>query len=339
MSTLPPDLTFACELEAKSLQALFANPQVIDFLQASHSAVSLGILDLSDLRANVVKQLNEIGVPVIAWLLLPKDQGYWFNLDNHPQAVARYEQFRAWSQTHNLQWARIGLDIEPDIQSVQMLGVNRLAGLRRLVRHALNTSRLHSGLRAYHRLIQRIHADGYLVEAYQFPFIVDDRLSKADLLQRLTGIVNLPEVDREVLMLYSSFLRPWGQGVLWSYAPQAQGIGIGSTGGGVELEGSMKVAPLNWAELETDLLLARRHSDHLFIFSLEGCVQQNFLDQINKLDWQKPVQVPYSTAQTAEGLRKVMQRGLWLSGRPAWLLFGLALLISAITYLSRKLRQ
>src|SRR5512133_1979337 len=137
MNTLPPDLTFACELEAKSLQTLFANPQVIDFLQASHSAVSLGILDLSDLRAEVVKQLNEAGIPVIAWLLLPKDQGYWFNLDNHPQAAARYEQFRAWSQAHTLQWARIGLDIEPDIQSVQMLGVNRLAGLRRLVRHAL----------------------------------------------------------------------------------------------------------------------------------------------------------------------------------------------------------
>jgi len=47
MTDLFPDLTFACELEPQSLQGLFANPEVIPFLQATRSSVSIGILDLS----------------------------------------------------------------------------------------------------------------------------------------------------------------------------------------------------------------------------------------------------------------------------------------------------
>src|SRR3712207_8982240 len=45
-------------------------------------------------RAAVVRQLNTYGIPTIAWLLLPHDQGYWFNLGNYPQAIARYHAFR-----------------------------------------------------------------------------------------------------------------------------------------------------------------------------------------------------------------------------------------------------
>ena len=50
----------------------------------------------------------------------------------------------------------------------------------------------------------------------------------------MAGLVDI-EVDREVWMLYTSFVRPNGAGVLASYAPEAQSVGLGSTGGGVEL--------------------------------------------------------------------------------------------------------
>src|SRR5690349_3965161 len=125
MSGIFPDLTLACELESQPLQELFARPEVIDFLQATHSTVSLGILDLSEQRAAVVKYLNQSEVPVTAWLLLPKDQGYWFNLDNYPQALARYESFKRWSDEHGLQWARIGLDIEPDLREMKTITAHR----------------------------------------------------------------------------------------------------------------------------------------------------------------------------------------------------------------------
>ncbi len=339
MNDSTPVLTFACELEAQPLQELFANPEVIEFLQATRSTVSLGILDLSKERAAVVRRLNEAGVPVTAWLLLPKDQGYWFNLDNYPQAAARYGQFKSWSQGNGLRWARIGLDIEPDIRAMQMLSARRLAGLQRFLGSVLNTPRLVQGTRAYHNLVRQIHADGSSVETYQFPFIVDERQAGSSMMQRLAGLVDLPEADREILILYSSYTRPWGQGILWSYGAQAQGIGVGITGGGVQLEGMLDVRPLNWPELQTDLLLARKRCDTIFIFSLEGCVRQNFLPSLREFDWQQPVQIPYDAAQHVENIRGLFRRGLWLAARPAWVLFGLALMVSAVTLLTRRGRD
>ncbi len=336
MNNVSPVLTFACELEAQPLHELFANPEVIEFLQATGSTISLGILDLSKERAAVVRRLNEAGVPVTAWLLLPKDQGYWFNLDNYPQAAARYGQFKNWSQENGLRWARIGLDIEPDIRAMQMLAARRLAGLQRFLPSLLNTPRLVQGTRAYHNLVRQIHADGSSVETYQFPFIVDERQARSSMMQRLAGLVDLPEADCEILMLYSSFMRPWGQGVLWSYGAQAQGIGVGSTGGGVQLEGTLDVRPLNWPELQTDLLLARKHSENIFIFSLEGCAQQGILPLLRDFDWSQPVTIPYDAARRAENIRSLFRRGLWLTGRPAWLLFGLALVVSAVTLVTRR---
>lgn len=336
MSVTPPNLTFACELEAQELQALFDRPEVIPFLQAVHATVSLGILDLSETRANVVRQLTAAGIPVTAWLLLPKEQGYWFNLDNYLQATARYEHFYAWSLENGLRWARIGLDIEPDIRSIQDLSMNRLFALIGFLRRAFDNVRLLLGQRAYHKLVEQIHAHGYEVETYQFPLIIDERIMQSSMLQRLTGLVDLPEVDHEVLMLYSSFMRPWGQGMLWSYAPFARGVGVGSTGGGVELKGALATQPLNWAELETDLIMARRHTENIFIFSLEGCVAQNFLPLLQRMDWQAEGKLPALYASRVDTYRKLARRFFWLASRPAWLLFLLALGISALTWLLRK---
>ncbi len=339
MPSAPPRLTYFCELEAKPLEELFSKPGLIEFLQVTQAGVSLGILDLSDQRAEVVRCLNKAGVSVTAWLLLPKDQGYWFNLDNAPQAKLHYRLFQEWTQAQGLKWARIGLDIEPDIRVMQTLTSNRWAQLQRALSNLFDIPRLRDGTRAYHALVKQIHTDGYVIESYQFPFIVDERFARSSLLQRIGGLVDLPEVDREVLMLYSSFTRPWGQGILWSYAAQAQGIGVGSTGGGVDQEAGLKIPPLNWAELQTDLLLAHRHSEWIYVFSLEGCVRENFLPLLRDFNWQQSVQIPYAVTQRVQNLRKPLQRILWVSARPAWLLFGMALVTSALTLLIRGRRK
>ena len=46
------------------------------FLAAEGCAVSMGLLDLSPRRAAVVRRLNQSGIPLIAWQLLPRDEGY-----------------------------------------------------------------------------------------------------------------------------------------------------------------------------------------------------------------------------------------------------------------------
>ena len=59
------------------------------------------------------------------------------------------------------------------------------------------------------------------------------------------GVVDV-SADREILMLYSSFLGKLGAGALWSYARDAQAAGIGSTGGGVETGPALPT--LGWDE-------------------------------------------------------------------------------------------
>jgi len=235
-----PVLTFACELPADRLVDLFSDGTVTDQLVALEAKVSLGILDLSPERASVVQRLNEAGVPVVAWLLLPKSQGYWFNADNGSKAVVRYAAFQQWTAQHGLVWDGIGVDIEPDIQVMESLVSGNVAEvLPRLLRNAFDRARVARAQAIYTTLITQMGIDGYRVESYQFPFIVDERLAGSRLLQRLLGIVDVPS-DREVLMVYTSFMRSAGPGLLWSYGRDAQafggGIAVGSTGGGVEID-------------------------------------------------------------------------------------------------------
>jgi hypothetical protein len=311
----PPRLTFFCELRAEPLQALFADPAVLGHLTALGASVSLGLLDLGAERAAVVRRLHEAGIPVIAWQLLPAEQGYWFNLDNAPQATARYAAFREWTAAHGLQWDGVGLDIEPDLHELQQLLSKRWRQVLTLLRRLRRGEQLRRARGVYGALIARIRADGYRVDTYQLPLIVDERQARSTLLQRLLGIVEL-SADREVLMLYSSFVRPHGELVLGSYGPQARSIGIGSTGGGVELPGLIEVPPLTWDELSRDLRLARRWSSDVHVFSLEGCVRQGFLPRLRAFDWAAPVEAPRKTqARRMELMRRAARGVMRLSAR------------------------
>jgi hypothetical protein len=194
-------LTFACELPAEQLTALFAGETVIDLLLRLKARVSLGLLDLSQERAEVVRRLTAAGVPVVAWLLLPESDGYWCNARNGPSAVARYAEFRVWSAAESLTWDGIGLDIEPHIALMEQLMKGEVhKAAPRLVRDFFDTERLLRGHAIYTTLVTQMHLDGHQVESYQFPFILDERRAKATLLQRLFGLVDI-EVDREILML------------------------------------------------------------------------------------------------------------------------------------------
>src|SRR5262249_38868348 len=127
--TSPPGtrrLTFFCELDAPELGALLADGTVITQLASLGTQVSLGLCDLSAARAVAVQRLNAAGIPLIAWQLLPAEQGYWYNLSNPHHAAARYAAFQAWTHEHGLHWAAVGIDIEPDIREVARFFANPL---------------------------------------------------------------------------------------------------------------------------------------------------------------------------------------------------------------------
>jgi hypothetical protein len=98
-------------------------------------------------------------------------------------------------------------------------------------------------------LVARIRADGWQAENCQFPLIADERRAGSDLLQRLAGLAEVT-TDREVWMLYSSFLRSAGPGMICSYGPQAGAIAVAGTGGGPGIPGQPQVPSPGWDELD-----------------------------------------------------------------------------------------
>lgn len=321
------EITFFCELRAQELKKLFEDRFVFDDLKTLNAGLSLGILDLSPERANVVRKLNRMGIPVTAWLLLPEEQGYWFNLGNYLEATERYQEFRTWSAENQLEWAAVGLDIEADINEMKGLTDDRGTIVQKAFKRLRDTKGYRLAKKNYEALVAQIHADGYLVESYHFPLIMDDRESGSTVLQRVAGLVDVA-VDREVLMLYSSFFRPHGQSILWSYAQKAQAIGIGNTGGGVQTGGLENVPYLTWEEFATDLRLARRSGKPIYVFSLEGCVQQGYLPRLVTFDWQAEVDLP-ATALVSAG-RSGLRGLLWMLERPVVVLAGVAGVIGTL---------
>lgn len=328
-----PRLTFYCELGGESLTTLFDRSDIIEGLRSMQASLSLGLLDLSSERAEVVQRLNQAGIPVIAWLLLPEQDGYWCNLKNAPQALSRYQQIRIWTQENGLIWDGIGIDIEPDIHEMEQLAQARLRLGWKLVKRLFGRQSLSAARNRYEELVEQIHADGYRVDAYQLPIIVDERNARSKILQRSLCLVDLP-ADREVLMLYTSFLRPHGPGFLWSYGPQAQSIGVGSTGGGVELS-VLDRQPLTWNELARDLRQAWVFSNDIHVFSLEGCVRQGYFERLISFEWDKPIIEPVDQAEKVDAWRAALQSVLWLGARPVTIILS----ISAAILMAKKIRN
>lgn len=311
----PVKLTFFCELEGEELETLFADPSVIAHLRELRARLALGILDFSIQRSEVVRRLNESGIPVIAWQLLPKDQGYWYNMCNAPLAVNRYGAFCAWTAEQGLQWAAIGVDIEPDIAEIHQLLTHKLRLVRTLMQRGCSRSRLYDARTAYYALVARMQSDGYAVESYEFPFIVDELKAGSTLLRRILGVTDVP-ANLSVLMLYTSFFRPYGAAVLESYARDADAVGIGLTGGGVDLGDFSQQAALSWDEFSRDLCLARQWTRNIHIFSLEGCVRRGFLEKLERFDWEQPAPPPQPWRRLVELGRRALQAGLWVTAHP-----------------------
>ena len=325
-----PVLTFFCELPETELINLFADSTVIDTLSQLNACVSMGLMDLSDGRAEIIRRLNDASIPVTAWLLLPEADGYWFNVNNAHEAVAFYHAFHDWSETNGLLIGAVGLDIEPDRREIEQIRDNAEAGIQLLWKKLTDASVINMAQALYEDLVDDIHADGYITESYHLPVIVDEREMQSTLLARLGGLLDV-KVEREVLMLYSSFF-PNGVGMLQNYGSDAQYIAVGSTGGGVDI-GDLHRLTLDWEALARDLRLAAQHTDRIYIFSLEGCVEQGFLSQLIDFDWNVTVTVPTEQIEAVEQFRGVMKAILWASKYPLQILAAIVVLMLMLLWI------
>ncbi|MCU0490035.1 MAG: hypothetical protein MUD01_00400 [Chloroflexaceae bacterium] len=303
-----PRLIFFTEPDGAALHQLINDQGLFRALAESGHGIALAIPDFTDGRAELVRQLKARSIYVVAWLLLPPGEGLWLNLQNYPQVVARYRAFRDWVRQQHLTLDAIGLDVEPPASEVSHI---QQWGLRDVVRRAwlARENVLYPAARAtYVELIAEMHHDGYEVHTYQLPLLADDRRVGTTLIQRALDIVDLP-ADVEVLMCYSSLPverlgNDLGGALIASYGPNADAIGIGSMGGGDTLEDTDEaLPPLDWEACERDLLLAARHTDTIYIFSLEGCMERGLLPRLAAFDWDREAAVPFSRRALVGTLR------------------------------------
>ncbi len=311
-TTNEPQLTFFVELCEEDLDYLFDREEVLDFLAQGGHRIAMGMLDLGARRAETVRRLEARGIAVTAWLLLGREDGYWPNADNYPAVSRCYEVVRAWARRENLRLWRVGLDIEaPRAATDRMLRKPTTTALE-LLAGRRPTSRIEQAEQQYAELVARIQRDGRSVESYQFPVLIDERRCDSFLTRRTLGLVDVA-VDAEVFMLYRSY---FGHAGALSYFSQAPAIAVGVTGCCINADAPEIEPKIGWDELHQDMLAAARFSPHIYVFSLEGCVDQDMLQQLEAIDWsEEPRPVSAEDAERVERQRAWLQ---WILPQP-WL--------------------
>lgn len=323
-----PQLMFACcDQGAGQMQSLFADPRVIADLKELHAGLAVAIPDFSPERAEFVRRLNQAGIPAIAWLLLPKEQGVYFNVENAPAAATYFAAFDAWSRSQGLRWDGVGLDLEPNFSELAALKGHGWQLITTLLWRAVDGRRMLRARQEYSALISNIRSRGYFVQTYQLPYLPVERKAHSSLPDRLLGTVDV-RGDQEVLMLYTSYARPLGAAIIWTLGTDAQAISIGITAG----DPGANPAPLNWSEFSRDLIVAGHFSHLIGVYDLEGCVVHGFLPRLKTMDWSQSVTIPADAIRRADRRRRMLELILWISSHLLFLVVVLLLAIVSIAW-------
>lgn len=280
-----PKISFFNELESKELKILFSDSTLIPSLKKMNAEIRMGILDLTPDRAEIIRRLNENGITVIAWLLLPKEEGYWFHSGNWQRASERYDEIKNWAKENQLIFNGIGIDIEIDYQDAELYKNHKFKFLKKVVGRLYNKEDYEYSKNMYNNLIERIRTDGYSIESYYIPFVKDETENGRTALQQATGIMDLT-TDKDIPMLYSSFIgNPYGLLKVAAIDKNLKYVAIGSTGGGID----PTLPSMTWEDLSHDLRLVSKTVEEIHIFCLEASVEKGFIPKLIDFDFDAQV--------------------------------------------------
>lgn len=329
-SIAQPRISFFNEMKSDGLSGLFKDSTLIPTLQKLHAEIRMGILDLTQQRVKIIKSLNEAKIPVVAWLLLPEEKGYWFHSGNGDMALERYKEIKAWADENQIIFSGIGIDLELDMNDMKLLQSNPMKLLGKLPGRLYDNSEIEIGSQKYAELIATIKNDGYKVESYYASFIKDETALHNTSIQQLTKFLDI-KTDKEIPMLYSSFIGN-ADGLLKIYGMDAglKQVAIGSTGGGVDTT----LPILTYEELVHDLNMASKFADEIHIFSLEGCVQHGYLKKL--LEYKSNTSLPFDESQvkSVQKLQKIFKTASSVLSYPTIFFICILLIIILISWLT-----
>jgi hypothetical protein len=130
-------------------------------------------------------------------------------------------------------------------------------------------------------------------------------------------------------MLYTSGLG--NPGIIPLYHTEKMPVALGSTGGGVKIEG-FELAALTWDKLERDLLIASELTDEIVIFCLETSVQNGFLRNIKNLDFSQKAPDISIEIEKQRKTNNFVRFLLVILDHPFWLTITVLVIISGILF-------
>jgi hypothetical protein len=332
-----PLISFFNEMEGVPLKQLFSDTSIIPHLQSLHAQIRMGMLDTSIERVEVIKQLNKKNIPVVAWLLLPKEKGYWFHSKNGPAAVTRYHEIQKWAYRNQIVFSGIGLDLELDINDIDLIKNHPFKLGGKIIQRLYDKQQISDGKKLYQALIADIKKDGYKVESYYVPFIRFENEEGRTALQQVSGFLDV-KTDNDIPMLYSSFMGN-GYGLLKILAKDQgiKAVAIGSTGGGFDTT----LKTMNWDHFKYDLQYASSFANEVHIFSLEGAVQKGFLNKMDSIDLHAIIVEKPEEEKSVKKIKNIVMSISTILSYPTllititFLLFGL--ILGLLFYLIKKL--
>ena len=324
-----PVISFFNETKSPELVQLFQDKSIISNLQKLHAQVRMGILDLTDERAQIISELNKAAVPVFAWLLLPEDKGYWFNSGNGEAAIQRYQEVKKWADDHKLVFSGIGLDLELDYNDAKLIKSNPWKLIAKIPARLYSKMELEKGRKDYTELIRLIKSDHYQVESYYASFIKDEVALHQTSIQQATKFLDI-QTDKEIPMLYSSFMGN-ADGLIKIYGIdlKLEAVALGSTGGGVDTT----LPSLSYDQLLHDINIASKQAKEVHIFSLEGCVRKGYLERLVDYKYDSSLVLDPIQIKSVSNLQKTFKRVSTILTYPTLLFSAILLILALIIWL------
>jgi len=328
-------ISFFNEQKSPELVALFKDSSLIPNLQAIHGEIRMGTLDLTAERAAIVKKLNEAGVPVVAWLVLSEEDGYFSNSINANLSSKRYQEIKAWANQYQIKLKGIGLDFEIDMNDLKLAKQSPLKLIYKMyTRLYEDDSNLKNAKLKYDTLVFQIKADGFEVEGYYMPYINDEVAAGKNSIQKMARFIRY-ETGKDIPMLYSS-LNGNGDGLLKIYGADIHlyATGLGSTGGGLDTSGL-----LTYERLVHDMNVAFKTVKEVHIFSLEGAVKAGMMPKLLNYKYDSAVAYNQNEVEGAIGVQKKVKFISTILSYPTLFLVSILFILIAIVWVIKLIIQ
>ena len=285
----------------------------------------MGTLDLTPERAGIVKKLNDAGVPVVAWVVLSEEDGYFSNSINADLSKKRYQEIKDWADKNQLKLKAIDMN---DLKLAKSSPIKLV--YKMFTRLYEDDNNLKSAKLKYDTLMAQVKADGYAVEGYYFPFITDEVANGTTSIQKMARFIPY-KTGNDIPMLYSS-LNGNGDGMLKLYGADIHlyATGLGSTGGGIDTSGL-----LTYDRLVHDMNVAFKTVKEVHIFSLEGAVKSGMLSQLLSYQYDSTVAYNQNEIEGSISVQKKVKLISTILSYPTLVLLTILLIISLFILIIR----